>query len=62
MCAQMLINAVAHGLFGLRKESELEVDWEKNPLPLLCLAFWLDALPTELSLLYIDSTEFSGVL
>ena len=42
---------------------ELEVDCEKNPLPLLCLAFWLDALPTELSLLaVIDSTEFSGVL
>ena len=58
---RMLMYAIVHGgCTDTVRESALEVDWEKNPLPhlgfepasVLRLAFQSDALPTELSLHY----------
>ena len=68
MCAQMLINAEAHRgcMHFIRRVGTGSRLGEKSlaaPVSVLCLAFWLDALPTELSLLaVIDSTEFSWFL
>ena len=55
--AQLLVHVIAH--LGQRRhcKSVLEVDWEKNPLlhqglkpmSVLCPAFQLNTLPTELS-------------
>ena len=52
-CAQMLMHAIAQGVRTHVRESALEADWEKNPLPHRGIepasaSSRSDALPTEL--------------